>query len=65
MVPLIPSAALHKVDLPTHRSLFAEQEEVVMEDGDGDEAVDKEVIAGKDMMIPFPQDWVGSWVGVT
>ena len=66
VVPLIPLGALHRVDLATHKGLFAEQEEVAMEDQDyaGEAAVDHDVILGsKDQMIPFPQDWVGIWVG--
>ena len=37
-----------------------------MEDQDptGEEELEQEVIVGnKDQLIPFPQDWVGTWFG--
>ena len=63
-MPLIPLGSLHKVDLATHKNLFAEQEDVVMEDQEHVcEVVDQEIVGNKDQLIPFPQDWVGTWVG--
>ena len=64
VVPLIPLGSLLRVDLATHKSLFAEQQEVVMEDQEHvGEAVDQEIVGNKDQLIPFPLDWVGTWVG--
>ena len=65
VVPLIPLGSLHRVDLATYKNLFMEQEELQMEDQDyAGEVVDQEAIVGNtDQLIPFPQDWVGSWAG--
>ena len=63
IVPLIPVASLLKVDIATHKNLFAEQEEVMMEDQEqAGELADVEIVSNKDQLIPFPQDWVGTWV---
>ena len=56
VVPLLPVPSLHKIDAATHSALFAEQDEVRMEDVEGGE--DQEVIIPRDQMIPFPQDWI-------
>ena len=61
VVPLIPIANLPKVDVATHTAIFADQEEVGMEEMDPSESLPAapEVILAKNQMVPFPQDWVG------
>ena len=63
VVPLIPLGSLLRIDPATHKNLFAEQDEVAMEDQEHvGEIVDQEIVCSKDQLIPFPQDWVGTWV---
>ena len=65
-MPLILLGSLHRVDLATHKNLFAEQEEMVMEDqeGSGEVIEDQATLVGStDQLIPWPQDWVGCFLG--
>ena len=64
VVPLIPLASLHRVDVATQKAMFAEQDEVGMDEvDDTDAAPAVDMVLGKDQMIPFPQDWADSQRG--
>ena len=59
VVPLIPIASLHKVDVAIQRAIFADQDDAMTEEVEGSESVAPEVIIATGLMVPFPQDLLG------